>query len=98
MPGEYTAQQRMLLAVRQAAHVLRNVHGCAQVIAAAGKRMATLPASFAIDMWSLGAIAYEIFTGCVSGCTPHGFRHLPVYTKFPHSHTDRQIRRMTIYL
>lgn len=34
-----------------------------QVIAAAGKRNATLPASFAIDMWSLGAIAYEIITG-----------------------------------
>lgn len=35
-----------------------------QVIAAAGKRSASLPASFAIDMWSLGAIAYEIFSGC----------------------------------
>jgi hypothetical protein len=33
------------------------------VIAAAGKRVQTVPAAFAVDMWSLGTIAFEIFTG-----------------------------------
>ena len=34
-----------------------------QVIAAAGKRVHVLPAAFAVDMWSLGMLAYEIFAG-----------------------------------